>query len=139
MYRKYRAKQNKIKHRSALHFLPILVLPLPLVPVNSMICGYRIAANAIVFAFAFDGDKSALLREYNFGIFVSIMTITFQALVFVSVCCFQKSNVFEDMEVNYARTFESLMKNKAYFDVIECLKYGMFSIKETWVILLFFR
>lgn len=133
-YVQNQTKQKQYKYRSVLHFTPILAVPLPSTPLNTILWVYRIVGNFFVCYFAFDGDQSALLLEYNFGLFVSIITFTSQALIFfVLVFCFQKSDVFEDMEVNYARTFESLMKNKAYFEVIECLKYGMFSIKETWV------
>ena len=118
-----------------LHLKPMLALPLPVSGINVFLWIYRLLGNGGICLMAYTTiDTPDLVWGYSFGVFMTSLTITFEGLMFFFLWNFFNADMFENALVVHSNTFESLLQHKAYFDILECMQFGLISIQNTWVL-----
>ena len=126
---KIEKKKNKIKKKpcikNRLYLKPMLAFPLPMgTSTNSLVIIIRVVCNiAVMFGVAYDESSngiSPILREYDFGLFMYIFTLS----CFVVSLCLIRTFEFENDCTTQMLSFENLFNHKAFFEIIECLEYG---------------
>ena len=97
-----------------------------------MIAGFRIYG--ITFSWIFEDTFGLVLL----GLIIFSWVIATMHICFRKHCC-EPPRCFEwedsELTIEQPRTFQGLFKNKAYFEIIECIEYRTLSFEASWVVL----